>query len=91
MNEIIEIESETLYLLHTHSLTGAHEWEKKLLGQERERLLLSGDHLTILGFTFGADYMSEEVAGFSPLWFPWGKYLCLLSLVIDLCACYSLR
>ena len=25
-----------------------------------------GDHLTVLGFTFGADSISEEVAGFSP-------------------------
>ena len=30
------------------------------------QLLLSGDHLTVLGFTFGADSISEEVAGFSP-------------------------
>ena len=37
-----------------------------------------------LGFTFstGAHYISKEVAGFSPLWFPKEKYLCLLSLVI---------
>ena len=27
---------------------------------------MSGDHLTVLGFTFGADSISEEVAGFSP-------------------------
>ena len=27
-----------------------------------------------LGFTFGADSMSEEVEGFSPLWFPRGKF-----------------
>ena len=46
-----------------------------------------------LGFTatIGAYSISEEVAGFYPLWFPQGKYLCLLSLVIDCCACYSLR
>ena len=25
-----------------------------------------GDHLTILGFTFGVDSISEEVVGFSP-------------------------
>ena len=45
-----------------------------------------------LGFTaaIGAHSISKEVAGFS-LWFPQGKYLCLLSLVIDCCACYSLR
>ena len=27
---------------------------------------MSGDHLTVLGFTFGVDSISEEVAGFSP-------------------------
>ena len=43
--------------------------------RERERLLLSRDHLTVLGFyLFGADSISEEVAGFSPLWFPRGKF-----------------
>ena len=38
-----------------------------------------------LGFTFsiGDHSISEEVVGFSPLWFPIGKYLFLLSLVID--------
>ena len=42
------------------------------------------EHLHILGFTFfiGAHSISEEFMGFSPLWFPQGKYLCLLSLVI---------
>ena len=30
----------------------------------------------------GAHSISEEVAGFYPLWFPRGKYLCLLSLMI---------
>ena len=37
-----------------------------------------------LAFTFsiGAHSISEEVAGFSPLWFPQGNSLCLLSLVI---------
>ena len=25
------------------------------------------------GFTFGADSISEEFVGFSPLWFPQGK------------------
>ena len=48
----------------------------------RERTAV-GDHLTIFGFTaaIGAFSISEEVAGFSPLWFPRGKYLCLLSLM----------
>ena len=35
------------------------------MGQERGRLLLSRIHLIVLGFTFGADSISEEVAGFS--------------------------
>ena len=37
-----------------------------------------------LGFTtsIGANSISKKVAGFSPLWFPRGKLLCLLSLVI---------
>ena len=43
------------------------------------------------GFTFGVHSISEEVARFSPLWFPRGKYLCLLSVVVDYCGCYSLR
>ena len=31
--------------------------------------------------SIGAHSISEEVAGFYPLWFPLGNYLCLLSLV----------
>ena len=39
---------------------------------------------TALGFyCFGADSISEEVARFSPLWFPQGKALCSLSLMFD--------
>ena len=41
-------------------------------------------------YYFGANSIYEEVAGFSPLWFPRGKTLCSLSLVFDCCACYSL-
>ena len=49
--------------------------------------------LLSLGFTaaIGVHSISKQVAGFSPLWFPREKYLCLLSLVIDYCTCYSLR
>ena len=43
------------------------------------------------GFAFGVDSISEEVAGFFPLWFPRGNFLCSLSLVFYCCACYSLR
>ena len=42
----------------------------------------------------GADSVSEEVVGFSPLWFPRGKFfVSLVSCVVLLfycCACYSL-
>ena len=46
-----------------------------------------------LGFTttIGVHSISEEVVGFFLYGFPEDKYLCLLSLVIDSCACYSLR
>ena len=49
-----------------------------------EREQLSKIIFVFLGFNFsiGAHSISEEVAGFSPLWFPRGKSLCLLSLVI---------
>ena len=50
----------------------------------REREQLSEIIFISLGFTFsfGAHSISKEVVGFSPLWFPRGKSLCLLSLVI---------
>ena len=37
------------------------------------------------GFTFGAESISEEVEGFSPLWFPEENSLCLLNIVLYLC------
>ena len=59
--------------------------EEKLSRCEREKLLLSGVHLTILGFYyFGVDSISEEVAGFSPFYgFPKEKncFHCLLCLI----------
>ena len=61
------------------------------LSSERENKLLDIIFMS-LGFTvaIGAHSISEKVAGFSPLWFPRGKYLCLLYLVFDYCAYYSL-
>ena len=49
-----------------------------------ERDQLSEIIFMFLGFTFaiGAHSISEEVARFSPLWFPQGNSLFLLSLVI---------
>ena len=43
-----------------------------------------------LGFTFGAYSISKEVAGFSPLWFPRGKFFVSLVSFVYCCACYSL-
>ena len=38
----------------------------------------------LLGFTFsiGAHSISEEVAGFSPLWFPQGKFFVSLVIIV---------
>ena len=43
-----------------------------------------------LGFTFGADSISEEFAGFTPLWFPQGKLFVSLVSCDFFDACYSL-
>ena len=42
------------------------------------------------GFTFGVDSISEEIAGFSLLWFPRGKLFVSLISFVYCCACYSL-
>ena len=44
------------------------------------------------GFTFasGAHSISEEVVGFSSLWFPRGKFFVSLVSYVYCCACYSL-
>ena len=42
------------------------------------------------GFTFGADSISKEVAGFSPLWFPREKFfVSLVSCVLLLFMLFS--
>ena len=58
-----------------------------------ERDQLSEIIFTFLGFTFtiGAHSISEEVVGFSPLWFPQGKFFVSLVSCDYFCACYSLR
>ena len=69
-----------LSIYHTFTYTQLQhitEREEEVGTRERERLLLSGDHLTIFGFfTFSVDSISEKVVGFYPLWFPQGKTLC---------------
>ena len=39
----------------------------------------------------GAHSISEEVVGFSSLWFPKGKFFVSLVSCVYCCACYSLR
>ena len=62
---------------------------ENLLGQERDccyREII----FMFSGFTFGADSISEEVAAFSPLWFPRGKlFVSLVSCVLLLCMLLS--
>ena len=42
------------------------------------------------GFDFGVDSIFEEVAGFSPLWHPRGKFfVSLVSCVLLLCMLFS--
>ena len=83
------------HLYMTHLLKCGALVRKEILGLDRRRrLLLSVVHLTVLGFyCFGVDSISEEVAGFSPLWFPRGKlFVSLVScdvLMFYYCACYS--
>ena len=58
-----------------------------------ERDQLSKIIFMFSGFTFanGAHSISEEVAGFSPLWFPQGKLFVYIVSCDYCCACYSLR
>ena len=60
------------------------------MGLERKRLLLSGDHFTVLVFTFGADYISEEVVGFSPFMVsPRRNTVFIVSCILLLCLLLS--
>ena len=53
-------------------------------------LLLSGDHLTVWGFTFDADSISKEVAGFSPFMVSLSKStVFIVSCVLLLCSLFS--
>ena len=63
------------------------------ISEEGNTLGLDKKKTTVVGsasYYFGVDSISEEVAGFYPLWFPRSKTLCSLSLVFDCCTYYSL-
>ena len=58
-----------------HSLTHTQLWriveEEEVIGaREKEATALTISSYCFWGFSIGADSISEEVAGFSPSWFP---------------------
>ena len=65
--------------------------EKEILGLDRrQRLLLFWE----ISYCFGVDSILEEVAGFSPLWFPRGKlfvYLVSCDVLIDVLVILSVK
>ena len=65
-------------------------YEEAIERKEWKDAIVLGGHLTILGFTSCGDTILEEVAGFSPLWFPRGKLFVSLVSFDYYCACYSL-
>ena len=81
----------SIYHTFTHAQLQCITKREEFFGtRERETIAIERSSYYFWGFSFGADSISEEVAGFSPLWFPQGKTLCSLSLVFDCCACYSI-
>ena len=70
--------------IHTYSLTQMGCMSERGSAGTSERDQMSKIIFMFLGFTFAtsAHSISKKFMGFSPLWFPRGKYLCLLSLVI---------
>ena len=62
----------SIYNTHTHSLGCMSE--RRSCWDKRETTTIGRSSLCFLGFTFGADSISQEVVGFSPLWFPRGKF-----------------
>ena len=77
----------SIYHTHTHSLGCMSERE---VAGTRERLLLSGDHLTIFGVLLLVLILSlRNLRGFLHLWFPQGKHcvhclLCLINVLVIL-------
>ena len=78
----------SIYHTHTHSL--GRMSEREVAGIRERDYCCREIIFMFLGFTFGADSISEEVAGFSPLWFPQGKFfVSLVSCVLLLCMLFS--
>ena len=76
---------------HTHSLGRMSERGEALSVRERDTeaveiiFMFSGFTATI-----GSHSISEEVAGFFPLWFSPGNFFVSLFSCVYCCACYSL-
>ena len=78
----------------SHKLTQlGHMSERGIAHTSERENICWRSYFMSLGFTtaIGAHSISEEVVGFFLYGFPKDKSLCLLSLVIDCYACYSLR
>ena len=71
----------SLSIYHTHTHLLGHKSERRSCWDKRETTAVGRSSYYFWGFAFGANSISEEVSGFSPLWFPRGKSLCLLCLV----------
>ena len=93
MNRIILIEVRLSSFLHRHSLTQLGCMSERGSAGTSERDQLSKIIFMFLGFTFanGVHSIYEEVVGFSPLWFPQGKFFVSRDSCDYCCACYSLR
>ena len=58
-----------------HTLTHTQLWriaeEEEVVGaREKEAIVVRISSYSFWGFAIGVDSISEEVVGFSPLWFP---------------------
>ena len=63
--------------------------KEKLLGQEKD-YCCQDIIFMFLGFDFDVDSISKEFVGFSPLWFPQGKFFVfLVSCVLLMCMLFS--
>ena len=57
--------------------------------RKRETTAIERSYYYFLGFSFGVDSISEEVAGFNPLWFPRKIFEFIVSCVLLLCMLFS--
>ena len=74
----------SIYHTLTHTQLQCIAMEEEVVGAtNKEATAVRISSYCFGGFSIGVDSISEEVSGFSPLWFPRGKYLCSLSYVFD--------